>query len=197
METKIVPDGRPSIMVTNDDGIDAPGLRALVQVLVSTNRYQVLVCAPYSEKSAVSHNITWRHPLSAKKAEIDGTVAFAIRGTPADCTSLGLSKALFPFLPDLVISGINSGENCGYHIVYSGTVGGAREAFFCGVPSFSVSYQWIVGRSTVGDFTIAAEVVLPIINATISDNKNQIYTQKCFLNIDVPFNVKENKSRME
>ncbi|CAM9000600.1 unnamed protein product [Rhodiola kirilowii] len=193
MESTISPDGRPIIMVTNDDGIDAPGLRALVQTLVATNRYQVLVCAPDSEKSAVSHSITWRHPLSAKKTEIDGALAYAINGTPADCTSLGLSKALFPFLPDLVISGINMGENCAYHIVYSGTVGGAREAFFYGVPSISVSYQWIVGRSTIGDFKLAAEAILPIINATVADIKNQTYTLNCFLNIDVPFDVKQNK----
>ncbi|GMP77064.1 hypothetical protein CsSME_00033470 [Camellia sinensis var. sinensis] len=135
---------RPTVMVTNDDGIDAPGLRALVRVLVSANRYEVFVCAPDSEKSAVSHSITWRNAVSVKEVEIDGATAFAVSGTPADCTSLGISKALFPSTPDLVISGINMGSNCGYHIVYSGTVAGAREAFFNGVPSLSISYDWYV-----------------------------------------------------
>ncbi|KAB1223342.1 5'-nucleotidase SurE [Morella rubra] len=128
---------RPTIMVTNDDGIDAPGLRSLFRVLVSTDLFNIQVCAPDSEKSAVSHGINWRHPLSAKQVAIDGVTAFAASGTPADCTSLGISKVLFPTVADLVVSGINMGSNCGYQIVYSGTVAGAREAFFNGVPSVS------------------------------------------------------------
>ncbi|KAG9150781.1 hypothetical protein Leryth_002930 [Lithospermum erythrorhizon] len=138
---------RPTVLVTNDDGIDAAGLRALVNVLVSTNRFNVFVCAPNSEKSAVSHSISWINDISAKKVEIDGALAFALSGTPADCTSLGISTALFPAAPDLVISGINMGSNCGYHIVYSGTVAGAREAFFNGIPAVSLSYDWVRGRN--------------------------------------------------
>ena len=138
---------RPRILVTNDDGIDAQGLRALVQVLLSTNLYEVLVCEPDSEKSAVSHSITWRHAVAVKRVDIDGATAYAVSGTPADSASLGISAALFPSIPDLVISGINIGSNCGYHIVYSGTVAGAQEAFINGVPSVSLSYQWVAGLS--------------------------------------------------
>ncbi|KAL8242373.1 hypothetical protein R6Q59_012675 [Mikania micrantha] len=186
---------RPTIMVTNDDGIDAPGLQALVRVLVSTNRYRVWVCAPDSEKSAVSHSITWRHALSAKKADISGAMAFAVSGTPADCTSLGISKALFPSVPDLVLSGINMGSNCGYHIVYSGTVAGAREAFFYDVPSVSMSYDydWVGGTSSVDDFTLAAEACLPLINAILVEIKNKTYPQKCFLNVELPTNILKHK----
>ncbi|KAK9288739.1 hypothetical protein L1049_017203 [Liquidambar formosana] len=193
MEGTVSSDRRPTIMVTNDDGIDAPGLRALVHVLVSTNRYEVLVCAPDSEKSAVSHSITWRHPLSVKQVEIDGAKAFAVSGTPADCTSLGISKTLFPSTPDLVISGINMGSNCGYHIVYSGTVAGAREAFFNGVPSVSISYDWVSAKSNIHDFTLAAEACLPIISAILTEIKNQTYPQRCFLNIDLPTDVVNHK----
>ncbi|KAL2509079.1 Survival protein SurE-like phosphatase/nucleotidase [Forsythia ovata] len=184
---------RPTVMVTNDDGIDAPGLRALVRVLVSSNRLKVLVCAPDSEKSAVSHCITWRNSVSAKPVEISGATAFAVSGTPADCTSLGISKVLFPSVPDLVISGINMGSNCSYHIVYSGTVAGAREALFNGVPSVSLSYDWTGGRSNVDDFTLAAEACLPIIIAILSGIKRKTYPQNCFLNIDVPTNVRDHK----
>ncbi|CAI9776335.1 unnamed protein product [Fraxinus pennsylvanica] len=180
---------QPTVMVTNDDGIDAPGLRALVHVLVSFNRFNVLVCAPDSEKSAVSHSITWRSAVSVKPVEISGATAFAVSGTPADCTSLGISKALFPSVPDLVISGINMGSNCGYHVVYSGTVAGAREAFFNGVPSVSISYDWAGGRSNVNDFRLAAEACLPIISAILVEIKKKTYPQNCFLNIDVPTNV--------
>lgn len=192
--TNTVADGdRPTIMVTNDDGIDAPGLQALVRVLVSTNRYRVWVCAPDSEKSAVSHSITWRHPLSAKRTEITGATAFAVSGTPADCTSLGISKALFSSVPDLVLSGINMGSNCGYHVVYSGTVAGAREAFFNGLPSISISYNWLAGTSSMNDFTLAAEACLPIINAILVEIRNQTYPQKCFLNVDLPTNILNHK----
>ncbi|KAF5736862.1 Survival protein SurE-like phosphatase/nucleotidase [Tripterygium wilfordii] len=186
-------DQRPTIMVTNDDGIDAPGLRALVRVLVSTNRYQVLVCAPDSEKSAVSHCITWRNPISAQRVDIDGATAFAVSGTPADCTSLGISNAIFPMIPDLVISGINMGSNCGYHIIYSGTVAGAREAFFNGIPAISMSYDWVGGKSNVQDYSIAAEACLPIISAVLTEIKNQNYPLGCFLNMDFPTDIANHK----
>ncbi|KAM3707300.1 hypothetical protein ACB098_02G015900 [Castanea mollissima] len=186
-------ENRPTILVTNDDGIDAPGLQALVRVLVSTQRYNVQVCAPDSEKSAVSHCITWRHPLTVKQVHIDGATAFAASGTPADCTSLGISKALFPSIADLVVSGINMGSNCGYHIIYSGTVAGAREAFFNDLPSVSISYDWVGGKSSVDDYTLAAEACLPIISAILAEIRNQAYPQKCFLNIDLPTDVANNK----
>ncbi|XP_057538574.1 uncharacterized protein LOC130816020 isoform X1 [Amaranthus tricolor] len=186
-------DHRPTIMVTNDDGIDAPGLRALVRVLVSTNLYNVTVCAPDSEKSAVSHGITWRHPILAKKVEIEGTTAFSVSGTPADCSSLGVSDALFTSIPNLVLSGINMGSNCGYHIVYSGTVAGAREAFFNNIPAISISYDWVGGVSNIDDYTLAAQACLPIINAVLAEIKSKTYPQRCFLNIDLPTNIRCHK----
>ncbi|CAL1396767.1 unnamed protein product [Linum trigynum] len=183
----------PTVMVTNDDGIDAPGLRSLVRVLVSTRRFQVLVCAPDSEKSAVSHSITWRHPISARRVEIDGATAYGVSGTPADCTSLGVSGALFPSVPNLVVSGINMGSNCGYHIVYSGTVAGAREAFLKDIPSVSVSYDWVGGKSSVDDFTLAAEACIPIISSILAEVKSTKYPSGCFLNVDLPTNVTQHK----
>ncbi|KAK4355604.1 hypothetical protein RND71_024575 [Anisodus tanguticus] len=193
MEDNFIAGDRPTVMITNDDGIDAPGLRALVSLLVSTNRFHVLVCAPDSEKSAVSHSITWRHALSVKQVDISGATAFAVSGTPADCTSLGISKALFSSVPDLVISGVNIGDNCGYHIVYSGTVAGAREAFFNGIPAVSISYNWVRGKSNVNDFTLAAKACLPIISAILAEIKIKHYPQICFLNIDVPTDVVNHK----
>ncbi|KAI5395000.1 hypothetical protein KIW84_061562 [Lathyrus oleraceus] len=146
------------------------------------------------EKSAVSHSITWLHPVAAKQVHIHGTLAsFAVSGTPADCTSLVISKALFPIIPDLVVSGINKGSNCGYHIVYSGTVAGAREAFFNDIPSISISYDWVEGKSNPHDFALAAGVCIPIISALLVEIKNQSYPGRCFLNIDVPNNVANHK----
>lgn len=180
-------------MVTNDDGIDAPGLRSLVRVLVSTNLYDVRVCAPDSEKSAVSHSIIWSRPLTAHRVEIEGAEAYAVSGTPADCTGLGLSEALFPSLPDLVLSGINVGSNCGYNIVYSGTVAGAREAFIYDVPSASISYDWKRGDINVNDFVLSAQACLPIINGMLSAIKNKTHPTNCFLNIDLPTDIANHK----
>ncbi|GMN46683.1 hypothetical protein TIFTF001_015869 [Ficus carica] len=87
---------RPTIMVTNDDGIDAPGLRALVHVLVSTDLYIVRVCAPDSEKSAVSHCSTYRHPISVKQVEIKGATAYAV--------SAGAREAFLDGVPSISLS---------------------------------------------------------------------------------------------
>ncbi|KAA3455711.1 5'-nucleotidase SurE-like [Gossypium australe] len=234
MENNNSSNERPTVMVTNDDGIDAPGLRALVRILISSNLFRVLVCAPASyvtaslksfliyincntvlilsvdyavyfaflllEQSAVSHSITWRHPVSVKQVDINGAIAYAVFGTPADCTSLGISKELFSFVPDLVISGINMGSNCGYHVlpgigssVYSGTVAGAREAFFNGIPAVSVSYDWVGGKSSVDDYTLAAEACLPIFRAILAEIKNKSYPLNGFLNIDLPTDIANHK----
>ncbi|KAI4368344.1 hypothetical protein MLD38_016912 [Melastoma candidum] len=169
MDAVFFPD-RPTIVITNDDGIDAPGLRSLVHVLLSTGLHNIQVRAPDSEQSAASHSITWRRPLGAKRAIIEGSTAFAVSGTPADSTSLGISKVLFPTVADLVVSGINMGSNS-FHTVYYGTVAGAREAFLQGVPSISLSYDWFGGNSTVEDFKLAAVVCLPIINHVLAEIK--------------------------
>uniref|UniRef100_A0A1J3IGG7 5'-nucleotidase SurE n=1 Tax=Noccaea caerulescens TaxID=107243 RepID=A0A1J3IGG7_NOCCA len=190
-----IPGERPIVLVTNDDGIDAPGLQSLVRVLVATNLYEVWVCAPDTEKSAVSHSIIWSRPLTAKRVEIDGATAYAVSGTPADCTGLGLSEALFPSRPDLVLSGINVGSNCGYNIVYSGTVAGAREAFIYDVPSVSISYDhdWKRKQIDANDFVLAAQACLPIINGLLSAIKNKTHPKNCFLNIDLPTDIANHK----
>lgn len=193
MEQSVNGGDRPRIMVTNDDGVDAPGLRHLVRALVTTNLYEVLVCAPDSENSAVSHSITWSKAVSVKRVDISGATAFAISGTPADCTSLGISGSLFRSIPNLVISGINMGCNSGYHIVYSGTVAGAREAFFNGIPSLALSYDWVRGTSTMRDFELAAKACLPIVKAVLIEIKSKTYPRKCFLNIDLPTNIANHK----
>ncbi|KAL3334765.1 hypothetical protein AABB24_031144 [Solanum stoloniferum] len=187
---------KPTVMVTNDDGIDAPGLRALVAALVSTNLFHIVVFAPDSERSAASHCVSWQRVVTVKKIDVPGATAFAVSGTPADSTSLGISKKIFPSVPDLVVSGINLGCNCGYDIVYSGTVGGAREAFFHGIPSVAVSYDCynMFGRKlNVDNFTLCAEASIPIITAMLAEIKNKTYPQNCFLNINVPREVANNK----
>ena len=123
---------RQRVLVVNDDGIDAPGLRAVVLALAA--RFDVYVCAPTVEKSASSHAISIHGSISAEPRVVPGaTRAFACGGgaTPADCTMLALD-VLFADdgdqrAFDVVVSGVNRGENCGKHVVYSGTVAAARE----------------------------------------------------------------------
>ncbi|KAH9293135.1 hypothetical protein KI387_041659, partial [Taxus chinensis] len=109
-------DLRPSLLVTNDDGIEAPGLRCLVEALVNGGRCNVNVCAPDQDKSWISHSVTTRETLVASTVDIKGATAYEASGTPSDCVSLGLSGMLFPGVkPAMVISGIHKGSNCGHH----------------------------------------------------------------------------------
>jgi 5'/3'-nucleotidase len=130
--------GRPlHILVSNDDGIDAPGLYALVQELKQFAR--VTVVAPDKQQSAVGHAITINLPLRTTRFSKNGEFfGYALNGTPADCVKLG-AKFLLKTLPDLVISGINHGSNTAVNIIYSGTVSAATEGTILGIPSIAVS----------------------------------------------------------
>jgi 5'/3'-nucleotidase len=123
----------PLILVTNDDGVHAEGIRALAAALEGLG--EVHVVAPDREVSACSQSLTLKHPLRAQKIE---DRVHAVDGTPADCVNLAIVK-LLPERPSLVISGINNGPNMGEDVFYSGTVGGAREGTFFGIPSIAVS----------------------------------------------------------
>jgi 5'-nucleotidase len=122
-----------SILVTNDDGIDAPGIKALAQSLAQLG--EVTVIAPDKEMSATSQSISVHTSIRIRKLD---DRHYAIGGTPADSVILALYHIL-PQPPDLVVSGINPGGNMGENVVYSGTVGGAMEAAVHGVPSFAIS----------------------------------------------------------
>ena len=127
------------ILLTNDDGIHAEGLRALYRSFCP--RHHVTVVAPDRERSAVGHGITLNEPLRAVPFEANGGVCgFAVNGTPVDCIKLGLTE-IAGMDQDLVISGINSGENVGVNLNYSGTVAAAREASLYGIPAISISIR--------------------------------------------------------
>jgi 5'-nucleotidase len=125
------------ILVTNDDGIDSPGLHALCAALGELGR--VSVVAPREEQSGTGHAITFRQSISVRRAEVcNGTPAWAVDGTPADCVKFGVLHAL-DTPPDLVVSGINMGYNVGINVFYSGTVAAALEGAIQGIPSVAVS----------------------------------------------------------
>ena len=126
-----------NILLTNDDGIYAPGLAALYAHLAPEHR--VAVIAPEREQSAVGHGITLNEPLRATKVSIPNAFeGYAVSGTPADCIKFGVLE-IMKTKPDMVISGINPGANVGVNINYSGTVAAAKEATLYGILAIAVS----------------------------------------------------------
>lgn len=125
------------ILLCNDDGIHAPGIRALHAAVKDLGEIDVV--APSGEQSAVGHAITLSDPIKTKKVFSDGSFfGYAVGGTPADCVKLAVC-GLLKEKPDLIISGINLGPNAGISVLYSGTVSAATEGVILGIPSMAVS----------------------------------------------------------
>src|SRR3989304_2548276 len=122
------------ILVSNDDGINSAGLDALAEVLKTVG--EVFIVAPDREQSAASHALSLHRPLRVE--EISETI-YSVDGTPTDCVNLAVNGLLKDKKPDLVVSGINKGENLGDDVTYSGTVSAAFEGTLLGIPSFAVS----------------------------------------------------------
>jgi len=161
------------ILLTNDDGIEALGLKALVRALEGWA--EVAVAAPDEERSATSHSVTLRRPISLREV---GPRRWAIAGTPVDCVHLAVLK-LLDFRPDLLISGINQGANLGCDIIYSGTVAGAREAALLGVPAFAISLNtW----NSHPNFEPAAEFAVKLARRILEKG----LSPSTFLNVNVP-----------
>lgn len=125
------------LLITNDDGVDADGIRVLTERLSREN--EVCVVAPDANRSAVSNGITWmKSPLQIKQL---GNNVYSCSGLPADCVIAGLKGDFLPFKPDAVLSGINKGANIGTDILYSGTAAAARQAVLYGVPGIALSIE--------------------------------------------------------
>lgn len=149
------------ILLTNDDGIFAPGLQAMHSVIAKDA--EVDVVAPQTVHSGGSHSITIRHPLFWQWVQVNDRFRGAgVEGTPADCVKMAVN-VLLEQKPDLVVSGINAGLNTGIHVIYSGTVAGAIEAAIMGLPAVAVSLQ--IYRDM--DFDRAAQIAWRIINRLI------------------------------
>ena len=128
------------ILLTNDDGIYAPGLAAMQRELSRLG--EVCVVAPATEQSGVGHSITYLTPLILKEVFVDDQHwGWAVEGSPADCVKIGVAE-FCPRRPDLVVSGINGGLNVGINVLYSGTVAAAIEGAFFGITSMAVSLQF-------------------------------------------------------
>lgn len=145
------------LLLTNDDGVYAPGLAALHAALVPL--HEVTVVAPETEQSAVGHAITLVDPIRVRRlGPRTGFEGWAVTGTPADCVKLGVSE-LLPQPPELVVSGINRGANVGVNLLYSGTVSAATEAAILGLPGLAFS----LGTLKDPDFTYAGRVAAHLV----------------------------------
>ncbi len=164
------------ILLTNDDGIYAPGLEALEQQMRQLGN--VTVVAPATEQSGVGHSITFLSPLICKEVyQGDRRRGWAVEGSPADCVKIGIFE-FCPRRPDLVVSGINGGLNAGINVLYSGTVAAAIEGAFFGITSVAVSLEY----DEHADFTRAAVVARTVVEQILQQKgpEPQLY------NLNIP-----------
>lgn len=158
---KLISPDLPSILLTNDDGIFARGLEALV--LVFKKKYPLWVVAPESEQSAVGHSLTLTQPLRVREISKNGALfGYGVSGTPADCVKIALKELIVP-PPRLLISGINLGPNVGINVIYSGTVSAATEGAMMGLTSIAVSIDSYKTR----EFETAAKITADIVDLLI------------------------------
>tara|TARA_Y100001968_G_scaffold329986_1_gene380625 strand:+ start:840 stop:1619 length:780 start_codon:yes stop_codon:yes gene_type:complete len=169
---------RPLILLTNDDGITAPGLRTLVKVMNTIG--EVVVVAPDSPQSGMGHAITVNDTLYCKKEHIDDgpQTEYSTSGTPADCVKLAVNEIL-KRKPDLCVSGINHGSNASINVIYSGTMSAAIEAGIEGIPSIGFSmcdYSWNASFESCEKF-------IKIISKKLLANSNK---KNIILNVNFP-----------
>lgn len=168
------------ILLTNDDGVYAPGLRALRTELKKLGK--VTVVAPVGEQSAVGHSITLLTPLVVQEVvdEQQQPMGWAVEGRPADCVKLALLELLKNDPPDLIVSGMNAGSNAGINVLYSGTVAAAIEGAFFRKTSVAVSLEYSKPKPL--DFPRAAEMARRVIEQILP----QTLAPGSLININIP-----------
>lgn len=162
-----------NIMVTNDDGIHAPGIRALAEAMKELGH--VIVVAPDRERSAAGHSLTLHSPLRIFELHKDW---YAVDGTPTDCVNMGIHNML-PVTPDLIVSGINHGANLGDDVTYSGTVAAAMEANLMGIPAIAFSLATFEKEC---NFNAAARIALRVARQVATHT----LPSDTFLNVNIP-----------
>jgi 5'-nucleotidase len=159
------------ILITNDDGIHAPGL-AIAERVARCFTDDVFIVAPEYEQSGVAHSLSLNDPLRLREIS---PRHYALKGTPTDCVIMGVRKIMADRVPDLLISGVNSGQNVAEDVSYSGTIAGAMEGTILGIPSIALSqvYDFFAGRQHIiwgCAEAHAVEVVRKLIDAGIPPN---------------------------
>jgi 5'-nucleotidase len=164
------------VLLTNDDGINAPGLFALYQAVKELA--EPVIVAPHVERSAAGHAITLSDPLRVQEEQKDGKFyGYAVNGTPADCVKIAV-KAILDHKPDLVISGINLGSNLGTSVIYSGTVSAATEGIILGIPAIAISLDFTLDP----DFTLAQKYIKEVLKKL----RPADFPKDTALNINIP-----------
>ena len=172
---------KKEILITNDDGFDAEGLKALIEAL--KDLAHLTIVAPSSEKSACGHSLTLTHPL--RFVQVDDDFFKLDDGTPSDCVYLALHSLYGEEKPDLLISGINRGANLGEDITYSGTVAGAMEAVLHGVPAIAISQVLGMSQHSADvDYSLAQKVIRDIVSKVFEGEFPLPHRE--LLNINVP-----------
>lgn len=172
---------RKLILVCNDDGITAPGIRALVAVAKEFG--DVVVVAPDKPQSAMGHAITINATIRVNPVKVDGVIEYACSGTPVDCVKLAVNKILHR-KPDLLVSGINHGSNASINVIYSGTMSAAMEGAMEQIPSIGFS---LLDHSIDADFSAAQDVARILIAQAL---ENEMPDRIC-LNVNIPNVSKE------
>lgn len=171
---------KPLILVTNDDGITAPGIRALIGIVKSLGDVDVYVVAPDSPQSAMGHAITINSTLHIEEMKLKNgaEMEWSCSGTPVDCVKLACDRIL-PRRPDLCVSGINHGSNSSINVIYSGTMSAAVEAGIEGIPSIGFS---LADFSYHADFEASAKFIKQIIQQTLENG----LPEGVVLNVNIP-----------
>jgi 5'-nucleotidase len=173
------------VLVANDDGIDSPGIEAIATVIAADPAYRVTVVAPAQQQSVSGHGLITRSEIKVvEHAEVAGCTAWSVDATPATVARIALTALLADDFPDLVVSGINRGENDGLGAWTSGTVAVAREGAYAGIPSVAVSLQ-LDWSDPQPDFEAAARWAKPVIDA-VRDNG---LPPGVYLNVNVPIDT--------
>lgn len=174
---------QPVILITNDDGITAPGIRNLVEAVKDLGK--IIVVAPDKAQSGMGHAITIGHPLRMTKMDMFGDIeAWQTSGTPVDCVKLAVDKILHG-KPDLCLSGINHGANHSINVIYSGTMSAAMEASIESIPSIGFS---LLDYSYEAEFSAARHFVRKIVSSLLSQKK---LDKHLLLNVNIPSVDKE------
>lgn len=172
---------RPKVILCNDDGIQAPGLKCLWQTLHDADIADLFIIAPVSEKSGSAVSLTWNRPILIQKVSWpENALAWSIDGTPADCIKIA-SKVLLDSPIDFVLSGINAGSNAGRNVLYSGTVGAVIEGVLRGIPGIALSCE----SGTDPNYHVAQKYIPSLLEYLI----DHPLPAGCLLNVNFPASV--------
>lgn len=180
---------QPRILLSNDDGINAPGLKCLERIARQLSD-DIWIVAPETEQSGASHSLTLHHPLRLRQIS---KRKFAVAGTPTDCVVLAIAELMKDALPDLLLSGVNRGANIADDVTYSGTIAAAMEGTVLGIPSIALSQTWGFSDSKVVKWATAEYHAPPIIRKLLKTG----WPDDVLININFPDEEIENALPVE